>query len=1011
MNRLIILVRRCAAISLAAVLSAETLFAGWFIDPDFQPLVGYGFSLEDVQAVQPDGRVVYRRGLSRLAPDGSVDPGYGPPDDGRTNVWASSTGDLVAGFVNNNMGTTTISRLSNNGSTTGSSAVVETGIISGTGFQTDGKFLVSGDFHTVNGMPRHTVARFNTNGTLDETFDVGSGPNNGGSVKVAAQPDGKVLVGGYFDSFSGFPYSGLIRLNNDGTVDTAFNPAALNPGVFSDVDVTIIAADSSNRALVFVDDTLWRFSADGSSVSALTQFDGYVERIVPLNTGKILVSGRFSAVGGEARSDFARINDDGTLDSTFHAAATPSYPTWESQFFVQSDGRILVLSHGVKTGVSTIRLLPDGEVDPGFQPSIPGLASISAVGPTTDGKLYVSGVFTSIDQLPYPSLARLNPDGTPDPSFNPATGISVGHANLPDDDVNYPIESLAVQQDGKLLVAGRFAVAQGLPRTSLARFNSDGSIDPTLNVQLNDEAEIVSVAVQSDGKIMIGGNFTSVGGNPVSHVARLLPDGTLDGSFPVTTGITGLEARVTFVAVLPDDKIMIGGKFDAWNGARRWNILRLNSDGTLDTTYDPGNATTNLEIATAELGSNGVVAAGGPGRAVLIDENATVVLEPDFGGQTADISGNTNIEAIITSPGGGLVIGSSGSNRDLIERFSASGTLDRSLVPELPEMELIEGLARTPIGGIIAAGAFTGMDGLAFTSIVRFFEDESAPSLGSLSTRGYVGEGEEIMIAGLVIKGTERQRVMLRGIGWNLEEFGITDRCEYPQLAVYRAGETTPFAGNYAWFNRLTPTVNMRLMQYFDRFQAFPLKYNNDLGLSGSGHNEDSAILLDLEPGAYTVHVPVNVSGVGLVEVYDVNGIGADRGLISLSTRGLVQTDERALIGGLNIIGGTKRMLIRAVGPGLEQFGVGNILVDPKLDLVRQSDGATIASNDQWESDGNGAEIAEAEVITGAFPLDPGSLDSALLIDLPPGAYTAIVSGVEGTEGVALVEFYEVPSL
>lgn len=176
----------------------------------------------------------------------------------------------------------------------------------------------------------------------------------------------------------------------------------------------------------------------------------------------------------------------------------------------------------------------------------------------------------------------------------------------------------------------------------------------------------------------------------------------------------------------------------------------------------------------------------------------------------------------------------------------------------------------------------------------------------------------------------------------------------------------------------------------------------------------DAALVATLAPGAYTASVSGvgGATGVGLVELYDVIQPSAfsDDKLVNVSTRGQVGAGNNVLIAGVIINGTTpKRMLIRAVGPTLSNFGVTNSLADPTLRLVRQDNGAVVRANGDWQKGNDATEMARVAAEVGATALPSGSKDSALLITLPPGAYTAILDTGDGFEGIALVEVYEVP--
>jgi len=172
--------------------------------------------------------------------------------------------------------------------------------------------------------------------------------------------------------------------------------------------------------------------------------------------------------------------------------------------------------------------------------------------------------------------------------------------------------------------------------------------------------------------------------------------------------------------------------------------------------------------------------------------------------------------------------------------------------------------------------------------------------------------------------------------------------------------------------------------------------------------SRDAAMLVTLPPGGYTVQVAGSgtgaaAQGVAIIEVYEADANPSS--LVNLSCRAHVGTGGDILIAGFTISGSeSKRILVRGVGPTLANLGVSGTLADPKLDVIRQGAASPLASSDDWD-----AALAPAFSSVGAFSLTPGSKDAALVLNLPPGSYTAQISGVGNSTGVAIVEVYEVP--
>lgn len=263
--------------------------------------------------------------------------------------------------------------------------------------------------------------------------------------------------------------------------------------------------------------------------------------------------------------------------------------------------------------------------------------------------------------------------------------------------------------------------------------------------------------------------------------------------------------------------------------------------------------------------------------------------------------------------------------------------------------------------------------------------------LSNVAVRTSTGGGDTL-ITGFTIGPGPTKRVLVRAVGPTLTEFGVPGALTDPRLEVYNAAGTR-IAENDNW-----TTDNAAI---FAAVGAFPL----------NSASKDAALVIDLPSGGYTVHVTgIGSSGQALVEVYEVSG-GVTR-LVNLSTRANVGTGANIIIPGISIApgAGTRRLLVRAVGPSLGAFGVPGTLADPKLELFSGSN--KIAENDNWGSPfgvvaADAATLAAAFANNGAFPLAAGSRDAALLINLAAGGYTLQVSGVGNTTGAALVEVYD----
>ncbi len=268
----------------------------------------------------------------------------------------------------------------------------------------------------------------------------------------------------------------------------------------------------------------------------------------------------------------------------------------------------------------------------------------------------------------------------------------------------------------------------------------------------------------------------------------------------------------------------------------------------------------------------------------------------------------------------------------------------------------------------------------------------AAQRLANISTRAQVGSGASIEIAGFVIGGTASKTVLVRAIGPTLAGYGVPNALRAPKLELYRGN--TLVAGNTGIAN--SPDV-AAIAAAGAAVGAFSPVLNA----------ADSALLITLPPGSYTAQVSSadGTSGIALAEVYDLSPIESGQKLKNISTRAAVGTGDGVLIAGVVVTGTTpKRVLVRAVGPGLTTYNVSGVLAQPVLSLKTLA-GQTITANTGWTTSADATAISAAGPQVGAFPLAAG--DSAMIVTLSPGSYSAQVSGIGGATGIALIEVYE----
>ena len=318
--------------------------------------------------------------------------------------------------------------------------------------------------------------------------------------------------------------------------------------------------------------------------------------------GKVLMGDVFTFINGTNRYARTRLNADGSVDNTF-ISDTNFHPDLVALNFddcgsqacvcskyatpfvlrTQPDGKVLI-TVGTETFIGCPdgggdyivgdvlgRFHADGSFDGSFWLVIGnrGSGGVGALAVQPDGKVVIGGSFTTIHGTNRGGIARLNANGSLDGSFqNGMSGVRNG---------DYPggVGALAVQPDGKVLIAGPFTTVNGTTRSNIARLNANGSLDGSFNAGTGVSGQVLSIALQPDGKALIGGSFTSINGTNRNNIARLNANGSLDVSFNPGTGANG---PVGSIALQSDGNVLIGGDFTTVNGVVRPKVARLYGD-------------------------------------------------------------------------------------------------------------------------------------------------------------------------------------------------------------------------------------------------------------------------------------------------------------------------------------------------------------------------------------------------------------------------------------------------
>lgn len=339
--------------------------------------------------------------------------------------------------------------------------------------QNDGKIIITGNFTAYNGVARYGLARVDSSGLLDNTFNPGNGTNNF-TYSSVLQPDGKIIIAGNFTTYNGIPRNRIARINSSGTLDFTFNPGSAANG-----DISSIALQ---------------------------------------NDGKIIIGGGFTSYNGSSVIRLARLNSDGSLDSNFNAGTGPDNNI--NVVALQPDGKILIAGgFSFYNGIllrSVGRLNNDGTMDTSFNPGTGANGGILSLNLQVDGKIIIGGNFSQVNGSSRNGIARLNADGTLNAGFNPGTGAN---------NVTFTcILSTALQADGKILIGGGFTTYNGVNANRISRLNSNGSIDTTFVINSGANDNVWSIVPLSNGKIMLGGAFTNFNNTARIRLARLMGD-------------------------------------------------------------------------------------------------------------------------------------------------------------------------------------------------------------------------------------------------------------------------------------------------------------------------------------------------------------------------------------------------------------------------------------------------------------------------------------------------------
>ncbi len=684
------------------------------VQPDGKILIGGDFT-----SLAPNGGAsVTRNRIARLNPDGTLDTAFNPNATGiNTTVNAiavQADGQVLAGGSFNNIGgqmRNNIARLDATSGLADSFDPNANSTVFAIAVQADGKILTGGFFGGVGGQPRNRIARLDPTTGLADSFDANLSGTASEIFAITVQSDSKILAGGFFAMIGGQTRSNLARLDPTTGLADSFAPNASDEvhciAVQADGKVlaggffTIIGGQSRN-SIARLDPTT------GAADSFNPNANNGVFAMAVQADGKILVGGDFFGIGGQQRHQIARLDPTTGLADSFD----PSGNNAVRSIAQQSDGKILVggsfttLTPNGGTSITRnriARLETDGGADRSLDLNVAGLLTsyVNAIAVQPDAKFLIGGNFNSVLGVPRGNIARLNADGTLDTAFNP--------------NATSEVNAIAVQADGKILVGGFFNGTNsigGQSRNYIARLDATtgqaDSFDPSANNIVR------SIGVQTNGKVVVGGYFTTIGGQPRNRIARLdATTGQADSFDPNATG------TVFSIAVQTDGKILAAGDFNGANsigGQTRNRIARLDATTGLADSFDPN---ANGTISSIAVQPDGKILAGGSfsGANSIGGQTRNRVARLDAITGMADLfdpNANGTISSIAVQADGRVLVGGSfngtnsigGQTRNRIARLDGATGLADSFDPNANN--LVFAIAMQADGKILAGGVFNG---------------------------------------------------------------------------------------------------------------------------------------------------------------------------------------------------------------------------------------------------------------------------------------------------------------
>lgn len=647
----------------------------------------------------------------------------------------------------------------------------EQGVIYDLAVQPDGNILVGGFLDKYNGVASASIVRLKPDGSMDPIFNPGAGARFDGRpgevTDIRLQPDGKILVAGFFNTFNGVAANGIARLNTNGTFDLSFTTGSLPTSTIFRGGLTNLQTDGR---IIFLRtestgaQKIIRLNSSGSidpsflsGVGIIPNTNTAVFDIALLSTGKVLVCGQFSSYNGTNAGNIVRLNSDGTVDNTFQIGIGSDNTIRRMR--IQPDGKIILA--GGFTKINNIakffmaRINNDGTVDQSFSASS---SSINDIIFETNGNLLTAG-----DKL---TVNRLDVNGA---FLSNYSGLN---------EINNRFNRIVRLGNGKILAAGSTLSSQG---RNLVLLNDDLTVDNSwaLATGVTTLGKPNIILPQADGKILMLGAFKYFDSQEKNQIVRLNSDLTLDVSLQSGSGFYN-RSFFSYAEQQSDGKIIIHGQPTKYNNDNIGQISRLNLDGTLDNSYNPVLPHIQGSVLTLDdkliiysefltLGSQKFIARFTP------DGNQDLGFLPVFDAAPRQILPTKNGKYMAR----GNFKKINNIDVGILAKLNLDGTLDNTFVSKLDLISSIYSMAETPEGKILINGLLgvkdSNSNNINYFSLMRIKENgEIDESFDAFSTStGSVAGFAQLKDGSILIRSFENELMRLTPDGKKITNFTL----------------------------------------------------------------------------------------------------------------------------------------------------------------------------------------------------------------------------------------------